>query len=80
MLIFIPTLIICVNLQCEFQQAQTYYLKERECLQQVELQKQLITAIAATAKIPTLVEGTCITARVNLINAELKTSPPTTVI
>ena len=75
MLIFIPTLIICVNLQCEFQQAQTYYLKERECLQQVELQKQLITAIAATEKIPTLVEGTCITARVNLVNADLKTSP-----
>ena len=75
MLIFIPTLIICVNLQCEFQQAQTYYLKERECLQQIELQKQLITAIAATEKIPTLVEGTCITARVNLVNAELKTSP-----
>jgi hypothetical protein len=75
MLIFIPTLIICVNLQCEFQQAQTYYLKERECLQQIELQKQLITAIAATEKIPTLVEGTCITARVNLVNADLKTSP-----
>jgi hypothetical protein len=75
MLIFIPTLIICVNLQCEFQQAQTYYLKEKECLQQIELQKQLITAIAATEKIPTLVEGTCITARVNLVNAELKTSP-----
>ena len=78
MLIFIPTLIICVNLQCEFQQAQTYYLRERECLQQIELQKQLITAIADSEKIPTLVEGTCITARVNLVNADLKTSPHAT--
>jgi hypothetical protein len=80
MLIFIPTLIICVNLQCEFQQAQTYYLKERECLQQIELQKQLITTIAATQKVPTIVEGTCITARVNLVNADLKTSPHSIVI
>jgi len=78
MLIFIPALIICVNSQCEFQQAHSYYLKERECLQQVELQKALITAIADSEKIPTIVEGTCIRAQVNLVNAELKTSPPTT--
>ena len=78
MLIFIPTLIICVNAQCEFQQTQVYYTRRQECLQQVEIQKQLITAIAATEKIPTLVEGACIQARVNLINAELKTSPQIT--
>lgn len=78
MLIFIPVLVICVNAQCEFQQAHTYYTKQQECQQQVDLQKQLITAIAASEKIPTLVEGTCITARVNLVNADLKTSPPTT--
>ena len=69
MLIFIPALIICVNSQCEFQQAQTYYLKERECREQVELQKTLIEIIALTEKIPTIVEGTCITARVNLLTS-----------
>ena len=78
MLIFIPTLIICVNLQCEFQQAKIYYLRESECQQQVDLQKQLIMTIADSEKIPTLVEGTCITARVNLLNADLKTSPHST--
>ena len=78
MLIFIPVILICVNLQCEFQQTQTYYTKRQECQQQVDLQKQLIMAIAASEKIPTLIEGSCITARVNLVNADLKTSPPTT--
>ena len=56
-------------MQCEFQQAQTYYLKERECREQVELQKTLIATIALTEKIPTIVEGTCITARVNLLTS-----------
>jgi hypothetical protein len=69
MLIFIPALIICVNSQCEFQQAQTYYLKERECREQVELQKTLIEIIALTEKIPTIVEGTCIRAQVNLLTS-----------
>ena len=69
MLIFIPALIICVNSQCEFQQAQTYYLVERECREQIELQKTLIEIIAATAKIPTIVEGTCIRADVRLLTS-----------
>ena len=80
MLIFIPVILICVNAQCEFQQTQTYYTKRLECQQQVDLQTQLITAIAASEKIPAIVEGACIQARVNLVNADLKTSPPTTVI
>ena len=69
MLIFIPTLIICVNLQCEFQQTKTYYLKERECREQIDLQKALITAIADSEKIPTIVEGTCISADVRLLTS-----------
>ena len=69
MLIFIPTLIICVNLQCEFQQAKTYYLVERECREQIELQKDLMTRIAQRDRIKPIVEGTCITADVRLLTS-----------
>ena len=69
MLIFIPTLIICVNLQCEFQQTKTYYLKERECREQIELQKALMAQIASRDRIRPIIEGTCISADVRLLTS-----------
>lgn len=69
MLIFIPTLIICVNLQCEFQQTKTYYLKERECREQIELQKALMAQIASRDRVLPIIEGTCISADVRLLTS-----------
>jgi len=69
MLIFIPTLIICVNLQCEFQQTKTYYLKERECREQIDLQKDLMARIASRDRVRPIIEGTCISADVRLLTS-----------
>jgi len=69
MLIFIPTLIICVNSQCEFQQAKTYYTRESECRSQITMQKAVIARIAATDNIKPVIEGTCIVADIALINS-----------
>ena len=69
MLIFIPVLIICFNSQCEFQQADSYYTKESECRQQVDLQTATLRSLLAEVQPPVVIEGTCITARVRWLSA-----------
>jgi len=73
MLIFIPVLVICMNSQCEFQQAASYFVKESECRQVVDLQRTSLQSafsqIKPRPRQPITVEGTCIVARIDLTAA-----------
>jgi len=60
--IFIPVLIMCMNDNCEFMQSAAYYKNEAQCRQQIDIQKQAMIR-QAPMKIE-LLEGTCITARI----------------
>ena len=62
MTIFIPVLIICINAQCEFQQAQTHYSTDAQCRVVMEQQRRRITMLTARAGTEAVIEGTCITA------------------
>lgn len=73
MLIFIPVLVICMNSQCEFQQAASYFVNESECRQVVDLQRTSLQSafsqIKPRPRRPITVEGTCIVARIALVAA-----------
>ena len=68
--IFIPVLIICLNGNCEFMQAQTYYKNEAQCKASMEMQKQHMRNLIKEADKgeATVLEGTC-------IDANIKTTP-----
>jgi len=65
--IFIPVLVICINNNCEFMQAQTHYTVEAQCRASLDTQKQHMRNLVkesgqGQAKV---LEGTCINATVN---------------
>ena len=62
--IFIPVLIICLNGNCEFMQAQTYYKDEAQCKASMDMQKQHMRNLIKKADKgeATVLEGTCIDA------------------
>jgi hypothetical protein len=64
--IFIPVLIICLNGNCEFMQAQTYYKNEAQCKASMEMQKQHMRNLIKQADKgdATVLEGTCIDANI----------------
>ena len=68
--IFIPVLIICLNGNCEFMQAQTYYTNEAQCKASMDMQKQHMRNLIKQADKgeATVLEGTC-------IDANIKTTP-----
>ena len=63
--IFIPVLVICLNGNCEFMQAQTYYTTDAACRQQIDIQIERMRGLANKGgKEIAIIEGTCITAKV----------------
>jgi hypothetical protein len=64
MTIFIPVLIICINAQCEFQQALTHYKTESQCRTVMTQQKTQMQTLTARAGTTAVIEGTCISADV----------------
>ena len=64
--IFIPVLFICMNGNCEFMQAQTYYRSEAQCRASIDTQKKHMLGLAnqANAEKMTILEGTCINAKI----------------
>jgi len=64
--IFIPVLFICMNGNCDFMQAQTVYRSEAQCRVSIDNQKTHMLEVAATAGAGkyTVLEGTCINAKV----------------
>jgi hypothetical protein len=68
--IFIPVLIICLNGNCEFMQAKTYYKTQEQCKASMEMQKQHMRNLVKESgkSAAEVLEGTC-------IDAEIKTTP-----
>lgn len=64
--IFIPVLFICMNGTCDFMQAQVFYKNEAQCRASVDIQKIRMLEVAEQANQGkyTVLEGTCITARI----------------
>ena len=64
--IFIPVLFICMNGNCDFMQAQTYYKTDVQCRASIDAQKIHMLKVAETANQGkyTVLEGTCINARI----------------
>jgi len=65
--IFIPVLFICMNGNCDFMQAQTHYTNETQCRASIDAQKIHMLKVAETANQGkyTVLEGTCINARIS---------------
>ena len=62
--IYIPVLIVCINGNCEFMQAQVHFVREAECRAVVEIQKKKMQEMSLKAgQMVTMIEGTCITAK-----------------
>jgi hypothetical protein len=62
--IFIPVLFICMNGNCEFMQAQTWYKTDQQCRAVIEAQKENMQKMALKGgQMITTIEGTCITLR-----------------
>lgn len=60
--IFIPILFICMNGNCEFMQAQTWFKTEQQCRVAIDAQKKHMQKMALKGgQMVTLIEGTCIT-------------------
>jgi len=64
--IFIPVLFICMNGNCNFMQAQTVYRSEAQCRASIDTQKTHMLEVAeqANAGKMTILEGTCINAKI----------------
>jgi hypothetical protein len=64
--IFIPVLFVCFNGNCNFMQAQTYYKNETQCRASIDNQKIHMLEVVERANQgkATILEGTCINARV----------------
>ena len=66
--IFIPVLVICLNGNCEFMQAQNHYTTDAACRQQIDSQIERMKGLANKGgKEIAIIEGTCITAKVKTI-------------
>ena len=66
--IFIPVLIICINNNCEFMQAENYYTKEEQCRKSLDSQKEHMRELTNKAgSKDAIIEGTCIDARVKTL-------------
>lgn len=65
--IFIPVLFICMNGNCDFMQAQIHYKNEAQCRASIDTQKIRMLEVAERANQGkyTVLEGTCINARVS---------------
>jgi len=65
--LFIPVLIVCLNMNCEFMQAQTHYASESACRSVVEEQRAhmltLVNEAKKSSQTASVIEGTCITAQ-----------------
>jgi hypothetical protein len=62
--IFIPVLFICMNGNCEFMQAQTWFKTEQQCRAVIDAQKEYMQKMALKGGgMITQLEGTCITLR-----------------
>jgi hypothetical protein len=60
--IFVPVLFICMNGNCEFMQAQTWFKSEQQCRTALESQKDNLRKMALKGNaMVTQLEGTCIT-------------------
>lgn len=63
-IIYIPVLFVCMNNNCEFMQAMTYYTRESECRSSLDVQKENLRKMALKANaMITQIEGTCVTAK-----------------
>ena len=64
--IFIPVLFICMNSNCDFMQAEAVYRNEAQCRASIETQKTHMLQVAERANQGkyTILEGTCINARI----------------
>jgi hypothetical protein len=64
--IFIPVLFVCMNDNCNFMQAQTHYRNETQCRASIDAQKIHMLEVVERANQgkATILEGTCINARV----------------
>ena len=64
--LFIPVLFVCMNGNCEFMQAQAAYRSEAQCRASIDAQKIHMLEVADRANQGklTILEGTCITAKV----------------
>jgi hypothetical protein len=61
-ILYIPVLLVCMNGNCEFMQAQTSYKSEQQCRAVVDAQKENLQKMALKGgQMITLLEGTCIT-------------------
>ena len=61
-MLYIPVLFVCMNNNCEFMQAQTWYKTEQQCRVAVDVQKENLQKMALKGgQMVTLIEGTCIT-------------------
>ena len=65
--IFIPVLFVCMNGNCDFMQAQVFYKNEAQCRASIDSQKIHMLEVAEQANQGkyTVLEGTCITARIS---------------
>jgi len=62
--IYIPILFVCMNGNCEFMQAQTWYKTDQQCRAAVDVQKENLQKMALKGgQMITQIEGTCITLR-----------------
>jgi hypothetical protein len=64
--IFIPVLFVCFNGNCDFMQAENHYTNEAQCRASVDAQKIHMLKVVEKANQgkATILEGTCINARV----------------
>jgi hypothetical protein len=65
--IFIPVLFICAGLQCEFQQATTYFSRIEECVAAVETQYNFIVNAGQLRGLDIKVRATCVAVTVTTI-------------
>jgi len=60
--IFVPVLFLCMNGNCEFMQAQTWFKSEQQCRAALDAQKEHMQKMALKGgQMITQIEGTCIT-------------------
>jgi hypothetical protein len=64
--IFIPVLFVCFNGNCDFMQAEAHYQSEARCRESIDAQKIHMLKLVEKANQgkATILEGTCINARV----------------
>ena len=71
--IFIPVLFVCFNGNCNFMQAQNHYRNEAQCKASIDTQKIHMLEVAKTAGQSkyTILEGTCVNAKITNPNKQI---------